>query len=141
LSIGGKFRTLTPIEAERLNGFPDNWTDTMPDRMRYFCLKHYPYKNISFYLALYLSNYQENHLAFQLRLELTSEASVNRSSHFLSIGGKFRTLTPIEAERLNGPIRVTSGTTKALPIQKYLILSGIVSVQLSGKPFTYNVNK
>ncbi|MGR3860354.1 DNA (cytosine-5-)-methyltransferase [Staphylococcus epidermidis] len=38
LSIGGKFRTLTPIEAERLNGFPDNWTDTMPDRMRYFCM-------------------------------------------------------------------------------------------------------
>ena len=38
LNIGGKFRTLTPIEAERLNGFPDNWTDTMPDRMRYFCM-------------------------------------------------------------------------------------------------------
>lgn len=32
------YRTLTPIEAERLNGFPDNWTDTMPDRMRYFCM-------------------------------------------------------------------------------------------------------
>ena len=26
------------IEAERLNGFPDNWTDTMPDRMRFFCM-------------------------------------------------------------------------------------------------------
>ena len=34
--INEKYRTLTPIEAERLNGFPDNWTDTMPDRMRYF---------------------------------------------------------------------------------------------------------
>jgi len=32
------FRTLTPVEAERLNGFPDNWTDTMPDKMRFFCM-------------------------------------------------------------------------------------------------------
>lgn len=38
LNINGVFRTLTPIEAERLNGFPDNWTDTMPDRMRFFCM-------------------------------------------------------------------------------------------------------
>lgn len=38
LNINNIYRTLTPIEAERLNGFPDNWTDTMPDRMRYFCM-------------------------------------------------------------------------------------------------------
>ena len=31
-------RTLTPIEAERLNGFPDNWTDTMSDKMRFFTM-------------------------------------------------------------------------------------------------------
>ena len=30
---------LTPVECERLNGFPDDWTDTgMPERMRYFCM-------------------------------------------------------------------------------------------------------
>lgn len=34
----GKKRLITPVEAERLNGFPDNWTDTMPDRARYFCM-------------------------------------------------------------------------------------------------------
>ena len=35
----GKLRTLTPIECERLNGFPDNWTNTgMPENMRYFCM-------------------------------------------------------------------------------------------------------
>lgn len=34
----GQRRLITPIEAERLNGFPDNWTDTMPDRARYFCM-------------------------------------------------------------------------------------------------------
>lgn len=38
LNINNIYRTLTPIEAERLNGFPDNWTDTMADRMRYFCM-------------------------------------------------------------------------------------------------------
>lgn len=32
-------RLLTPIEAERLQGFDDDWTNTgMPDRMRYFCM-------------------------------------------------------------------------------------------------------
>ena len=31
-------RFLTPIECERLNGFPDGWTDTMPNRMRYFTM-------------------------------------------------------------------------------------------------------
>ena len=32
-------RILTPVEAERLQGFDDNWTDTgMPQRMRFFCM-------------------------------------------------------------------------------------------------------
>lgn len=35
----GKLRLLTPVEAERLQGFDDDWTNTgMPDRMRYFCM-------------------------------------------------------------------------------------------------------
>lgn len=35
----GRLRVLTPTECERLNGFPDGWTDTgMPERMRYFCM-------------------------------------------------------------------------------------------------------
>ena len=34
-----KIRLLTPVECERLNGFPDNWTDTgMPEKTRYFCM-------------------------------------------------------------------------------------------------------
>ena len=37
--LTGKLRVLTPLECERLNGFPDNWTDTgMPEKMRYFCM-------------------------------------------------------------------------------------------------------
>lgn len=35
----GKLRLLTPIECERLNGFPDGWTDTgMPLKKRYFMM-------------------------------------------------------------------------------------------------------
>lgn len=35
----GKYRILTPVECERLNGFPDDWTDTgMPERSRYFMM-------------------------------------------------------------------------------------------------------
>lgn len=35
----GALRTLTPVEAERLQGFDDGWTDTgMPNRMRFFCM-------------------------------------------------------------------------------------------------------
>lgn len=35
----GRLRLLTPVEAERLQGFDDEWTNSgMPDRMRYFCM-------------------------------------------------------------------------------------------------------
>jgi len=34
----GKLRLLTPLETERIQGFKDNWTSMMPDRMRYFCM-------------------------------------------------------------------------------------------------------
>ncbi|MBQ7202313.1 DNA (cytosine-5-)-methyltransferase [Candidatus Saccharibacteria bacterium] len=34
-----KLRILTPIECERINGFPDNWTNTeMPEKQRYFIM-------------------------------------------------------------------------------------------------------
>lgn len=38
VEVNGRKRYLTPIECERLNGFDDNWTEGMPDRMRYFCM-------------------------------------------------------------------------------------------------------
>ena len=35
--VSNKYRILTPIECERLDEFPDNWTNTgMPQRFRYF---------------------------------------------------------------------------------------------------------
>lgn len=33
-----KLRFLMPVECERLNGFPDNWTDMMSDKKRYFMM-------------------------------------------------------------------------------------------------------
>ena len=33
-----RLRTLTPIECERLNGFPDDWTAGMSERLRYFTM-------------------------------------------------------------------------------------------------------
>jgi DNA (cytosine-5)-methyltransferase 1 len=37
--INNRYRTLTPVETERLNGFPDDWTNTgMPKGKRYFCM-------------------------------------------------------------------------------------------------------
>ncbi len=35
----GRLRLITPVEAERLQGFDDGWTDTgMTERFRYFCM-------------------------------------------------------------------------------------------------------
>lgn len=39
LTPSGRLRRLTPVELERLNGFPDRWTDTgMPTTRRAFCM-------------------------------------------------------------------------------------------------------
>ena len=34
----GRYRRLTPVELERLNGFPDGWTLGMQDARRAFCM-------------------------------------------------------------------------------------------------------
>ncbi|WOV87390.1 DNA (cytosine-5-)-methyltransferase [Sporosarcina oncorhynchi] len=38
VEVNGRKRFLTPLECERLNGFPDHWTAGMSNRMRYFCM-------------------------------------------------------------------------------------------------------
>ncbi len=35
---GTKIRRLTPLECERLQGFPDGWTEGVSDTQRYKCL-------------------------------------------------------------------------------------------------------
>lgn len=38
MTPSGRYRRLTPVELERLNGFPDNWTKGMPDGRRAFMM-------------------------------------------------------------------------------------------------------
>jgi DNA (cytosine-5)-methyltransferase 1 len=38
LRADGRYRRLTPVELERLDGFPDGWTEGMPDTRRAFCM-------------------------------------------------------------------------------------------------------
>lgn len=38
LKINGKYRILMPVEAERLNMFPDNWTEGATDNQRFFLM-------------------------------------------------------------------------------------------------------
>jgi len=35
---GSRIRRLTPTECERLQGFPDGWTEGVSDSQRYKCL-------------------------------------------------------------------------------------------------------
>lgn len=46
----GKFRYLTPLECERLQGFPDGWTEGISDNARYWALGNAVNCNVSDYL-------------------------------------------------------------------------------------------
>lgn len=53
----GKLRLLTPIECERINGFPDNWTNTgMTHSFRYFCMGNALVVNLITLMAEALNN-------------------------------------------------------------------------------------
>ncbi len=48
----GKLRLLTPVECERINGFPDNWTNTgMTHSFRYFTMGNALVVNLITYMA------------------------------------------------------------------------------------------
>lgn len=38
VEVEGRYRRLTPVECERLQGFPDGWTEGLSDLQRYNCL-------------------------------------------------------------------------------------------------------
>ncbi len=58
--ITKRYRILTPVECERLNQFPDNWTNTMPDRNRYFMMGNALVTGIIKQLGVYIEQYIEN---------------------------------------------------------------------------------
>ena len=49
---GFKLRCLTPIECERLQGFPDGWTEGISDTQRYKCLGNAVTVNVIEFLGL-----------------------------------------------------------------------------------------
>lgn len=49
--LGQAIRRLTPIECERLQGFPDNWTEGISDTQRYKCLGNAVTVNVIEYLG------------------------------------------------------------------------------------------
>ena len=48
---GTQIRRLTPIECERLQGFPDNWTDGLSDTQRYKCMGNAVTTNVIEWIA------------------------------------------------------------------------------------------
>lgn len=55
--ITKKLRLLTPIEAERIQGFDDNWTNTgMPEKFRFFCMGNALVVGIITKMGDYLNN-------------------------------------------------------------------------------------
>lgn len=59
--ISKKLRLITPVEAERIQGFPDDWTNTgMPEKFRYFCMGNALVVNLIERMGYYLNNIFEN---------------------------------------------------------------------------------
>jgi len=51
LLVDARIRRLTPIECERLQGFPDNWTKGISDTQRYKLLGNAVTVNVIEYLG------------------------------------------------------------------------------------------
>lgn len=56
-----KLRFITPVEAERLNGFPDNWTEGMTKRQRFFCMGNALVTNLITEMGREISNIIDEH--------------------------------------------------------------------------------
>lgn len=71
----GRLRVLTPLECERINGFPDNWTDTgMTQSARYFCMGNALVVNLIEHMAakLYKIVKKENDIKYNEEVAVTN---------------------------------------------------------------------
>jgi DNA (cytosine-5)-methyltransferase 1 len=58
-----QLRILTPMEAERIQGFDDNWTNTgMPEKFRYFCMGNALVVGIITRMGIYLNTVFEKEI-------------------------------------------------------------------------------
>lgn len=53
---GPMVRRLTPVECERLQGFPDNWTDGQADTHRYKQMGNAVTVNVAHYIGVMLTH-------------------------------------------------------------------------------------
>ena len=56
IKIDTRIRRLTPTECERLQGFPDGWTEGISDTQRYKCLGNAVTVNVVYEIAKRLIN-------------------------------------------------------------------------------------
>ena len=54
VEVNQQIRRLTPIECERLQGFPDNWTEGISDTQRYKCLGNAVTVNVIEFISLHI---------------------------------------------------------------------------------------
>ena len=54
ITESNRIRRLMPIECERLQGFPDNWTEGISDTQRYKCLGNAVTVNVIEFISLYI---------------------------------------------------------------------------------------
>ena len=55
VEVNQQIRRLTPIECERLQGFPDNWTEGISDTQRYKCLGNAVTVNVIEFISLHIN--------------------------------------------------------------------------------------
>lgn len=71
VEVNGRKRFLTPIECERLNGFPDDWTKGMTDRMRYFCMGNALVVGLVEIMGNRIAEIEDMHTPTKVQLELS----------------------------------------------------------------------
>jgi len=71
VEVNGRIRFLTPLECERLNGFDDNWTNTMSDRMRYFCMGNALVVGLIERMGIRIEEIEKTNIQTEVQLELS----------------------------------------------------------------------
>lgn len=62
LLTGADVRRLTPVECERLQGFPDNWTEGLADSHRYKQMGNAVTVNVANYVGLLIMEAASEHV-------------------------------------------------------------------------------
>ena len=65
VEVNQQIRRLTPIECERLQGFPDNWTEGISDTQRYKCLGNAVTVNVIEFIGLHINEMLQHTDAYE----------------------------------------------------------------------------